>query len=181
MFSDKNRHFPEKVNISEAAARCQNIINGDTLYIRIRENGINYGPFLQPVEHIKYTDNQAVVYFNKNITEVNDPVTADIQYVDALFQSLYVFRDKIGFKPGETLLPYKMKHIVWNTNAGRPSYAFIRKSNTTVSEEQIAYDLFILDEKDKVILEIHEFTLMRINRKTSLLSSSGLMGEISLM
>ena len=157
--SNNNQSRREYVDLTQIKSGCYTTYDGTKLYEDFKSNKQYYGNSLQVIDQIQYSNETALVSYKHISASQGNSLLFHIPYIDGAFQGLYVFKEQLGLKPGETMLPYKITRMEWLNELTAPKYVYIQKDSS-----QNRFDLSIVDESGLIGIKITGFTVMRVQQ-----------------
>ena len=151
------------VQVADAQARCTRKWDGASCYEYFRAGGFDYGPTFQAIQEIWLGEREAVARFDLAVVERGDTdqLSIDPVVLDGCFQALLPLAESQGSFALSALLPIGADRIVLRATPVGELWCYARV--TEVLGDQLAGDVFLVDDSGETVLEVHGFRVRSID------------------
>lgn len=151
----------QSVDLNAILHRCKNTVKKDKLYETFIQGGLKYGDTFQVIKNFHYLDKEAISLIelreNTSTKKLNkgylDPSLMDGAFQTAAGLTLFSDTEKKG-----QFVPYYAKEVNVYGPLTAKCYAITRLVEGDGKKNFLKFDIMIVDEKGKVLVDIKEFT-----------------------
>jgi len=165
--SEQGSLEPE-VDVESIKQRCRNHITGDAIYSQFRENNFHYGTSFSVLKEIFYNQNEAfsTIEFPSNSIALDPSYVIHPSIMDGALQSLIgVLNADSKNKQFPLYVPFSISKI--QTFYALPSRVYVyavRNQNNTGQDEFIRFDIKLVDEDSRVLLDAKEVVYKKMKK-----------------
>lgn len=156
---EKDESYSTFVDILTLKNRFSNVLGQSDCYQRLIRQGFNYGPGLQAIEQIWYTDDhdepcQALAYIRRPQSANNEVWRLCSALLDAGLQTAIVFNNA-----DQALLPYACDYVdLFSLHWPDQLYCLVKLGRS--ENHRLTCDIKFVDEDGQVLLYLHQLTLL---------------------
>ncbi|MGA8164998.1 MAG: SDR family NAD(P)-dependent oxidoreductase [Waddliaceae bacterium] len=150
----------EAYDVQALQRRLKSRISQQTLYAWLAQRGLRYGPSFQNVDAVWTGEEEVLARINGSRQE---NLSLDPAFLDSCFQS---FLAMIGnqYQPDRLIIPQSIKTIKYRTFPKGAGWCYGRLQSA--GKERWCCDLFVLDDKGNVCLEMQGVAFRLLNNRT---------------
>ncbi|WP_434151550.1 SDR family NAD(P)-dependent oxidoreductase [Methylocaldum gracile subsp. desertum] len=159
------RQHPEPLEIETINRRCSNRMTGQSCYMLLSGQGLDYGSELQTIEALHYNENEAIARFCRTNSEESDEAHCllTIGILDAAFQTAMAWflrnENSADALLSRARMPWATEIVTLYGKLPERGYAYVRHSASTPQKGQGAkYDVDICDQQGAIAVTLKGVT-----------------------
>jgi len=157
-YSDACTEPCKSINIENIIKRMDYHKNGTECYKAYYNSGYEYGKTFCSIEEIFGNSNESVAKLKIDKSEIENAYKYGIHpiLIDGAFQSVCGIEK---YRSNLSYLPFSISKLIIYDELHSNCYAYTVKKNNHVSEKFAKFDIVVVDETGKVIVEMNDFTI----------------------
>jgi polyketide synthase PksN len=158
----------EYLDINRMKSRCPNKMNGQECYDLFKQGGLNLGQSFQTIQYLYYNEEEvlAEVILPEHLKETFHKYLLHPSLMDGALETVIGMVSAKAVK-GSVRLPYYIGEvdILGELTENCFSYARYTGRKKNGLQESDSYEVFILDEKGRILIKVKDFSLWVIEEK----------------
>jgi len=163
------------VDLEKIRQHCNRTLEAEGLYHLFRENGLNYGPTFQVINECQLGPGAILTHLNssKLLPTSDEDTFLEPGLMDGVFQSVAaMYLNESG--PNKTQwLPFYLKALRIYDELPDDCYVYARRhlSDDTDTDNEMIFDMLLVDSSGRVILQFDEFVKRKYETASQVLTN----------